>query len=117
MMAKELWLEKLRLMEVVFKPLFASKEIACVKSVDDGERATAQLRDHWNLEIGMVVNLLAFLEDLGIKTFKIEGPEEFERICGFYSSHPFLALRANMSVDRFRFNTSNDLAHILFGLA
>ncbi len=116
-MAKYLWLERLLGMEIIFKSPFKPDETFLLRSASDAERAANQLRGHWNLGIGVVVNLLAFLEDLGIKTFKIEGPEEFESICGYYSGHPFIAVSASMPVDRIRFKTLNELAHILFGFA
>lgn len=117
MMAKYLWLEKLLRMEIIFESPFKGKVNICLQKAADVEKAAEKLRDHWNLGIGVVVNLLAFLEDQGIKIFKIEGPEEFESLCGFYSGHPFIALRGDMPVDRIRFKTSYELAHLLFGLA
>jgi transcriptional regulator with XRE-family HTH domain len=117
MMARYIWLEKLLRMEIIFLSPFSSEERRGLKTASQVERAAEKLRDHWHLGTGTVVNLLAFLEDRGIKTFKIEGPEEFESLCGFYSGHPFIALQARMPVDRIRFKTSNELAHILFGFA
>jgi len=117
MMARYIWLEKLLQMEIIFVSPFSSEERRGLKMASQVERAAEKLRDHWHLGTGTVVNLLAFLEDRGIKTFKIEGPEEFESLSGFYSGHPFIALQARMPVDRIRFKTSTELAHILFGFA
>jgi Zn-dependent peptidase ImmA (M78 family) len=70
-----------------------------------------------DLGTGPVVNILTFLEDRGIKIFKLAGPEGFESCSGFYLDSPFIAVNQNLPVDRLRFKTSTELAQILFGFS
>lgn len=112
-MKNYLWLEKLLRQEKLFKPPLA----VVIKDENDAEKAAEELRQRWDLGTGSVVNLLTFLEERGLKTFKLEGPEKFESLSGCYRGQPFIAVEKGMPVDRMRFKTAAELAQVLFGLS
>ncbi|MCX8159927.1 MAG: XRE family transcriptional regulator [Candidatus Saccharicenans sp.] len=112
-MKNYLWLEKLLRQEKLFQPPFKLK----ILKMDEAEKAAEDLRRHWDLGTGTVTNLLTFLEERGIKTFRLAGPEKFESHSGFYRGQPFIAVEDNLPVDRVRFRAAAELAQVLFGLA
>lgn len=114
-MKNYIWLEKLLRQEKQFKPSPALK--LDLRNENDAEKAAEILRQRWDLGTGTVVNLLTFLEERGLKTFKLDGPDKFESISGFYREQPFIAVEKNLPVDRLRFKTAAELAQVIFGLS
>jgi len=112
-MKNYLWLERLLRQEKLFNPALQEK----IKDEASAEKAAEELRQRWDLGTGSVVNLLTFLEEQGIKTFKLEGPEKFESLSGFYRGQPFIAVEKSLPVDRMRFKTAAELAQVLFGFS
>jgi len=112
-MKNYIWLEKLLRQEKTFEPPSRQK----ILKLEEAEKAAEDLRRSWDLGTGAVTNLLTFLEEHGLKTFKLTGPGKFESYSGFYRSQPFIAVDQNLPVDRIRFRASTELAQILFGLA
>jgi Zn-dependent peptidase ImmA (M78 family) len=111
-MKNYLWLEKLLRQEKLFQPPLAMR----IRNEQEAESAAGELRRHWDLGTGSVVNLLTFLEERGLKTFKLDGPEKFESLSGFYRGQPFIAVEKSLPVDRIRFRTAAELAQVMFGL-
>lgn len=110
-MKNYLWLERLLRQEKTYEPPLS----VSIQKFEDAEKAAEELRRRWDLGTGAVTNLLTFLEEKGIKTFQLEGPEKFESLSGFYSRQPFIAVERKLPVDRIRFRTASELAQILFG--
>lgn len=113
-MEKYLRLESLLKAELKFTVGLSNSSLA---NPDQTEQAAGELRQLWDLGTGPVVNILTFLEDRGIKIFRLAGPEGFESCSGFYLDSPFIAVNDNLPVDRLRFKTSTELAQILFGFS
>ncbi len=111
-MKNYLWLERLLRQEKIFQPPFSLK----IRKPEEAEKAAEDLRRHWDLGTGAVTNLLTFLEERGLKIFKLVSPEKFESHSGFYRSQPFIAVENNLPVDRIRFRAAAELAQVLFGL-
>ena len=112
-MKNYIWLEKLLRQEKLFKPPLEIN----IKNAHEAEKAAEGLRQRWDLGTGPVVNLLTFLEEQGIKTFKLEGPEKFESLSGCYRGQPFIVVEKNLPVDRMRFKAAAELAQVLFGFS
>ncbi len=110
-MKNYLWLEKLLRLEKNYRPPISTRPV----SLEEAEKAALELRKRWDLGTGAVNNLLAFLEEHGIKTFKLKGPENFESLSGFFRNQPFIAVNEHLVIDRMRFKTATELAHVLFG--
>ncbi len=110
-MRNYLWLEKLLRQERIF----ASPLNRNINYLSEAEKSAEEVRQQWNLGSGAVNNLLTFLEERGIKTFKIKGPENFESLSGFFQGQPLIAVSEVLPVDRIRFKTAFELAQILFG--
>ncbi|MBC7364501.1 MAG: helix-turn-helix domain-containing protein [Candidatus Aminicenantes bacterium] len=112
-MKNYIWLERLLRQEKLFKPPLKHE----IQDEHDAEKAAEKLRQEWDLGTSAVANLLTFLEEHGIKTFKLEGPEKFESLSGFYRAQPFIAVEKSLPVDRMRFKAAAELAQILFGFS
>lgn len=108
-----LWLEKLLRQEKLFRNSLKSE----LRDEHDAERSAEELRQHWDLGTGSVVNLLTFLEERGLKTFKLDGPEKFASLSGCYRGQPFIAVAKGLPLDRVRFKTAAELAQVLFGFS
>ncbi|MGB9907137.1 MAG: helix-turn-helix domain-containing protein, partial [Candidatus Saccharicenans sp.] len=112
-MKNYLWLEKLLGQEKPFEP---PPELKLeLQDEMEAEKAAEILRQHWDLGTGTVVNLLTFLEERGLKTFKLDNSEKFESLSGCYRGQPFIVVEKNLPVDRLRFKTASELAQVLFG--
>lgn len=108
-----LWLEKLLRQEKLFQNSLRTE----ICDEHDAEKSAEKLRQHWDLGTGSVVNLLTFLEEQGLKTFILDGPEKFESLSGCYRGQPFIAVKKGLPLDRMRFKTAAELAQVLFGFS
>lgn len=84
---------------------------------EDVERAASEVRLRWDLGGGPVVNLLALLEDRGIRVYETRGLEGFEGLSGRFGGRPFVAVCADFPADRVRFTAAHELGHVLCDFA
>ena len=84
-----------------------------VRTREDVEAAAAEVRKRWELGAGPIVNLLALLEDKGIKVYEARGIEAFDGLCGRFGSFPFIAVGMECPADRIRFTAAHELGHVL----
>lgn len=108
-----LWLEKLLRQEKLFRNSLKTE----LGDENDAEQLAEELRQQWDLGTGSVVNLLTFLEEHGLKTFILDGPEKLESLSGCYRSQPFIAVKKGLPLDRMRFKTAAELAQVFFGFS
>jgi Zn-dependent peptidase ImmA (M78 family)/transcriptional regulator with XRE-family HTH domain len=80
---------------------------------DDVERAASEVRGRWELGTGPIVNLLALLEDKGIKVYETRGIEGFEGLSGRFGRYPFVAVSVDFPPDRVRFTAAHELGHVM----
>lgn len=113
-MRSYLRLEKLLKMETKFESPLGGMRLA---GPEDAESAAAALRRNWELGGGCLADLLALLEEKGVKVFKLEGPDFFESISGEFQGYPFIAVKDSLPLDRLRFKASAELAQVLFGFS
>jgi Zn-dependent peptidase ImmA (M78 family)/DNA-binding XRE family transcriptional regulator len=84
-----------------------------VRTREEVEEAAAEVRKRWELGTGPIVNLLALLEDKGIKVYEARGIEEFDGLCGRFGTFPFIAVSVECPADRIRFTAAHELGHVL----
>ncbi len=80
---------------------------------DEVERAAGEVRMRWELGTGPIVNLLALLEDKGIKVYETRGIEGFEGLSGRFGRYPFVAVSVDFPPDRVRFTAAHELGHVM----
>jgi Zn-dependent peptidase ImmA (M78 family)/transcriptional regulator with XRE-family HTH domain len=80
---------------------------------EEVEAAAVEVRKRWELGTGPIVNLLALLEDKGIKVYEARGIEEFDGLCGRFGTFPFIAVSMERPADRIRFTAAHELGHVL----
>ncbi len=88
-----------------------------VGGAEDVEKAASEVRLRWDLGGGPVVNLLALLEDRGIRVYETRGLEGFEGLSGRFGDRPFVAVCADFPADRVRFTAAHELGHVLCDFA
>ena len=82
---------------------------------EDAERAAEKIRDHWELGIDALPNVLETLETKGLKVFEIEAPASFNGFSGWSDGHPVIVLAKwlNDDLPRKRFTALHEAAHVL----
>ncbi len=89
-----------------------------VSSVEDVERVALDLRNAWELGLGPIVNLIAVLENRGVRVCLIQGSEGFDGLSAWIQGEiPVIAIQRGIPGDRQRFDLAHELAYLLFGLS
>jgi transcriptional regulator with XRE-family HTH domain/Zn-dependent peptidase ImmA (M78 family) len=112
--ASYLRLETLLNLSLKFASPFRGRPLREARDVEEAALKTRQL---WDMGTGPLVNILDLLDEKGVKTFKLAGPDLFESVSGEFRGHPFIAVRGDMPLDRLRFKASAELAQVLFGFS
>lgn len=84
-------------------------------SMEDIENIADRLRRTWNLStMSPIENLLALLEDRGIKVGLVEAPDGFDA-CVMWANDtlPVMAVKQGLPGDRQRFSLAHELSHIV----
>jgi Zn-dependent peptidase ImmA (M78 family)/transcriptional regulator with XRE-family HTH domain len=84
-----------------------------VRTLEEVEAAAVEVRKRWELGTGPIVNLLALLEDKGIKVYEARGIEEFDGLSGRFGTFQFIAVSVECPADRIRFTAAHELGHVL----
>ncbi|MGH8603717.1 MAG: helix-turn-helix domain-containing protein [Gammaproteobacteria bacterium] len=91
-----------------------------VKSLDDAEGATKELREHWRLGLDPLENMVETLEDHSAAVLALDADARFDGISAWAKivndeEHqvPVLVTNAAMPGDRQRFNLAHELGHLV----
>ncbi len=91
-----------------------------VKSFDDAEDATKELREHWRLGLDPLENMVETLEDHSAAVLALDADARFDGISAWAKivndeEHqvPVLVTNAAMLGDRQRFNLAHELGHLV----
>jgi len=84
-----------------------------IKTVDEVEKATQELRMTWSLGLDPIENLTQLLEDHGIKVGRVDGFEHFEACTFMAGKTPVIVTKADQPGDRQRFNLGHELGHLV----
>jgi Zn-dependent peptidase ImmA (M78 family) len=87
-----------------------------VRTMEDADRAAAELRRKWNLGDAPVECLCQAAEDHGAIVTEIadEGGTTFDGLSGFVNGNrPLLTVNTHVPVDRLRFNLAHEIGHVL----
>jgi len=87
------------------------------RSTGEVEAVASEVRSRWELGTGPIVNLLAVLEDRGIKVYEARGIADFDGLSGKFGPVPFIAVSLDAPADRVRFTAAHELGHVLCGFA
>ena len=95
--------------EKFFNPLNS----VTINSLDDVEKIALKLRDEWKLGLAPITNLLAKLEENGIKIFEVRNVNNFDGLSASVGDLHIIVINMDLPTDRIRFTTAHELAHIL----
>lgn len=89
-----------------------------LNTFDDIEELSTKLREHWNLGIDPIGNVVEVFELKNIKVLLIEDDKKFNGLCGEVNdeeSHYFIVLNNSkeLNSDRKRFTALHELAHLV----
>jgi Zn-dependent peptidase ImmA (M78 family)/DNA-binding XRE family transcriptional regulator len=100
------------------KPFVLPKIDREVRRPEDSERVARELRLSWELGYDPIENLVAVLEDRGVRVCLVEGCDGFDGLCAWVRPNiPVIAVKRGIPGDRQRFNLAHELAHLLLHLA
>lgn len=89
-------------------------EVSCLEDI---EGIALNLRENWELGRDPIENLMAVLEDKGVRVCLVQGCEGFDGLCAWVQEGiPVIAVQRDMPGDRQRFNLAHELAHLLLKL-
>jgi Zn-dependent peptidase ImmA (M78 family) len=89
-----------------------------VVQIGDADRAAQYLREHWNLGIDPIPNLVELLEERGIKVLVVDSEEKIDGLSAqVRRSHgepvPVIVIRRGVHGERQRFNLAHELGHMV----
>ena len=84
-----------------------------VKTVNEVEKATQELRMTWSLGLDPIENLTQLLEDRGIKVGRVDGFKHFDACTFMAGQTPVIVTKADQPGDRQRFNLGHELGHLV----
>jgi Zn-dependent peptidase ImmA (M78 family) len=89
-----------------------------VHGLADAELAARYVREHWNLGIDPIPNLVELLEEHGIKVLVVDSEENIDGLAAQVRRSrgepvPVIVIRRGLHGERQRFSLSHELAHIV----
>ena len=89
-----------------------------VVEMGEADRAAQFLREHWNLGIDPILNLVELLEERGIKVLVVDSEENIDGLAArVRRSHgepvPVIVTRRGTPGERQRFNLAHELGHLV----
>jgi Zn-dependent peptidase ImmA (M78 family)/DNA-binding XRE family transcriptional regulator len=89
-----------------------------VVEIGEADRAAQYLREHWNLGIDPIPNLVELLEDRGIKVLVVNSEENIDGLSAQVRRSrgepvPVIVIRRGVHGERQRFNLAHELGHMV----
>jgi Zn-dependent peptidase ImmA (M78 family) len=89
-----------------------------VRQIGDADRAAQYLREHWNLGIDPIPNLVELLEERGIKVLVVDSEENIDGLAAQVRRSrgepvPVIVIRRGVHGERQRFNLAHELGHMV----
>jgi Zn-dependent peptidase ImmA (M78 family)/DNA-binding XRE family transcriptional regulator len=89
-----------------------------VRQIGDADRAAQYLREHWNLGIDPIPNLVELLEERGIKVLVVDSKENIDGLAAQVRRSrgepvPIIVVRSGVHGERQRFNLAHELGHMI----
>lgn len=89
-----------------------------VVQIGDADRAAQFLREHWNLGIDPIPNLVELLEERGIKVLVVDSEENIDGLSAQVRRSrgepvPVIVIRRGVHGERQRFNLAHELGHMV----
>jgi Zn-dependent peptidase ImmA (M78 family)/DNA-binding XRE family transcriptional regulator len=103
-------IEELLNVPVQFRNPLADFEVHEARDVD---AAAVKLRTAWKLGLDPIPNVMALLEERGIKVFEADAPKSFEGFAGHSGETPVMVLNAKRPSDRKRLTALHELGHLV----
>ncbi len=88
-----------------------------IQGFEDVEQAAIQLREHWQLGLNPIPNVLELLEEVGIKVFEVEADKRFDGLSAWIGESPVIAINASFDAVRKRFTALHELGHLLLNFS
>jgi Zn-dependent peptidase ImmA (M78 family)/DNA-binding XRE family transcriptional regulator len=89
-----------------------------VRQIGEADRAAQYLREHWNLGIDPIPNLVELLEERGIKVLVVDSEENIDGLAAQVRRSrgepvPVIVIRRGVHGERQRFNLAHELGHMV----
>jgi Zn-dependent peptidase ImmA (M78 family) len=92
-----------------------------VRDLGDAERSAGSLREHWNLGIDPIPNLIELLEERGIKVLVVDSESNIDGLAALVrrsQGEPvrIIVIRRGLHGERQRFSLAHELGHMLMDI-
>lgn len=89
-----------------------------VRQIGEADRAAQYLREHWNLGIDPIPNLVELFEERGIKVLVVDSEENIDGLAAQVRRSrgepvPVIVIRRGVHGERQRFNLAHELGHMV----
>lgn len=85
-----------------------------IRNTEDAKSAARRIRTSWNLGTDGIVNVIALLEEKGIKVVEIDESSSFDGLSSLVNgTQPVVVLNRNYTSERMRFTAMHELGHLL----
>lgn len=114
------WLERYLEVESLF-PGMTTRSFSIPENIErhaasgeNIERLTVELRERWELGMAPIENLVALLEDRGVRVGPVEGHDKFDA-CTFLANDrvPVIVIKQGLPGDRQRMSMAHELGHLI----
>ncbi len=111
------WLENyLEIEDILSEHLSYEPYLREIRSFEEVEDVAQDLRVRWNLGLAPIANLVALLEDKGIKIVLFKMPEQCSAFTFKANDIPVMAGNALFPGDRLRFSLAHELGHLVLNV-
>lgn len=88
-----------------------------VRTPEDAREKARKVRTMWNIGADGIVNVIALLEENGIKIVQIDAPMSFDGLSSLVNGiQPVIVLNKNFASERMRFTAMHELGHLIMNI-
>ncbi len=114
-LANYLELEEILSIDYSFNNAIKNDKISSIEAI---EKIVLKLRQHWNIGMDPIHNIIQILEDKEIKVIELDDVDhKFDGLACFVNDkYPIIIVNGSFSVERKRFTLLHELGHLLLNL-
>jgi len=98
----------------IYEPPFKHSKL--LEKPEDAEEAAKKLREKWQLGTDPIPNVMALMEDKGIKILETDLDAHLDGFCTYANNEPLVVVKSTENTPRKRMTCVHELAHVVLNL-